>query len=258
MASSPANFSRFGEQVAIVTGGADGLGKGITARLLSEGCKVMILDINEANGNKAVEEFNATYPDKVAFTKTDISDPDSVDAAVANTVATFGGLDISINCAGIVGPTGKKILDVTADQFDLVYRINLKGSFNITKSSIREMEKKNYGRVLLIASIAGKEGNAGMTAYSTSKAGVIGLVKAVGKEYAETGITVNGLCPAVVKTAMVEAMPPTQVKYMTDKIPMKRCGTIEEVAATAAFIVSKEASFNTATCFDLTGGRATY
>lgn len=97
-----------------------------------------------------------------------------------------------------------------------------------------------------------------MTPYSTSKAGVIGLVKAVGKEYAETGITINALCPAVVRTAMVEAMPEHQVKYMTDKIPMKRCGTIEEVASTAAFIVSKEASFNTAFCFDLTGGRATY
>ena len=138
------------------------------------------------------------------------------------------------------------------------WQINLRGSFNITKSSLKHMIPKNYGRILLIASIAGKEGNAGMTAYSTSKAGVIGLVKAVGKEYAETGITINGLCPAVVRTPMVAAMPAEQVKYMTDKIPMKRCGTIDEVAATAAFITSKEASFNTATCFDLTGGRATY
>jgi NAD(P)-dependent dehydrogenase (short-subunit alcohol dehydrogenase family) len=138
------------------------------------------------------------------------------------------------------------------------YNVNLRGSFLVTKGALPIMLKANYGRILLIASVAGKEGNAGMTPYSTSKAGVIGFVKAVGKEYAETGITVNGLAPAVVRTAMVDAMPAEQVKYMTDKIPMKRCATIEEVAATATYIVSEEVSFNTATTFDLTGGRATY
>ena len=150
------------------------------------------------------------------------------------------------------------MVDVTAAEFSKVLDVNLTGSFNMLKSSIPEMQKNDYGRCLLIASIAGKEGNAGMASYSASKAGVIGLVKAAGKEYAETGITINGLAPAVIRTAMVEAMPAEQVKYMTDKIPMKRCGSIEEVAATCAFIVSEEASFNTATCFDLTGGRAVY
>ena len=120
------------------------------------------------------------------------------------------------------------------------------------------MQKPNYGRVLLIASIAGKEGNAGMCGYSAAKAGVIGLVKSAGKEFAETGITINGLAPAVVRTAMVESMDPAQVKYMTDKIPMKRCCTLAEVASLATWIVSPEASFNTGVTFDLTGGRAVY
>jgi 3-oxoacyl-[acyl-carrier protein] reductase len=120
------------------------------------------------------------------------------------------------------------------------------------------MLKNKYGRVLHIASISGKEGNAGMLAYSTSKAAVIGMTKVQGKEYAETGVTINALAPAVIRTAMVESLPDEQVKYMTDKIPMKRCGTLEEAASVAAFIVSPEASFSTAFTFDLSGGRATY
>ena len=219
--------------------------------------QVMIVDFNEKLGNETAAAFTEAGFD-VKFTKVDVSDYASVEAGVAATVEAFGGLDIMVNCAGIVGKTGTKISDMDVEEFDKVYAVNLRGSFNVTKAAIKVMEPKNYGRILLIASIAGKEGNAGMTPYSTSKAGVIGLVKSVGKEYAETGITVNAFCPAVVRTAMVEAMPEHQVKYMTDKIPMKRCGAIEEVAATAAFIVSKEASFNTAFCFDLTGGRATY
>ena len=120
------------------------------------------------------------------------------------------------------------------------------------------MLKRNYGRILHIASVAGKEGNAGMLAYSASKAAVIGMTKVQGKEYAETGITINALAPAVIKTPMVEAMPEAQVKYMTDKIPMKRCGTLDEIAHMAAFIVSPETAFTTGFTFDMTGGRATY
>ena len=137
-------------------------------------------------------------------------------------------------------------------------RINLFGSFLTAKHALARMTPRNYGRVLLIASIAGKEGNAGMCAYSSAKAGVIGLVKSIGKEFAETGITVNALAPAVIRTAMVAAMEPAQVKYMTDKIPMKRCATLEEVASLACWIVSPEASFNTGFTFDLSGGRAVY
>jgi len=120
------------------------------------------------------------------------------------------------------------------------------------------MLEKNYGRIVNIASVSGKDGNAGMLAYSTSKAAVIGMTKVMGKEYAETGITVNCVAPAVVRTAMVDALPEEQVKYMTDKIPMKRCGTIDEIAGLCAFIASPEASFTTAFCYDATGGRSTY
>lgn len=132
------------------------------------------------------------------------------------------------------------------------------GSYYTSKYALPYMLKNNYGRILHIASIAGKEGNAGMLAYSASKAAVIGMTKVQGKEYAETGITINALAPAVIQTALVDNMPAEQVKYMTDKIPMKRCGTLEEVADIALFIVSPECSFTTGFTFDLSGGRATY
>ena len=139
-----------------------------------------------------------------------------------------------------------------------VFEVNLVGCFLTAKWVLPEMLKRGYGRILHIASISGKDGNAGMLAYSSSKAAVIGMTKVQGKEYAENGITINALAPAVVETPMVEAMPEDQVKYMTDKIPMKRCGRLEEVASIVAFIVSKDASFTTGFTFDLTGGRAVY
>jgi 2-dehydro-3-deoxy-L-rhamnonate dehydrogenase (NAD+) len=147
---------------------------------------------------------------------------------------------------------------VTLDDFEFVLRVNLNGSFLAAKHVLPGMVKAGYGRILHIASIAGKEGNAGMLAYSASKAAVIGMTKVQGKEYAETGVTINALAPAVIQTPMVDAMPAEQVTYMTSKIPMKRCGSLDEVAAMAAFIVSHEASFTTGFTFDLTGGRAVY
>ena len=163
-----------------------------------------------------------------------------------------------VHAAGIVGPSGTKITDYPVEEYDKVYAVNLRGSFLMTKYAVKSMEKYNYGRILLLASIAGKEGNPFMTGYSSSKAGVIGLVKGIGKEYAQTGITVNGLAPAVIKTPMNEKTAPEQLAYMTAKIPMGRLGTIEEVAALSCWIVSKEASFNTGHVFDISGGRATY
>ena len=249
--------ARFEGQVAVITGGADGLGKGIAHRLASEGASVVLWDFNEEKMAATSAEFTAA-----GFTcstaKVDVSDFDSVQAAVDTIMSEQGRLDVLVNCAGIVGPTGVKTADVDVAAYAKVLAVNLTGSFIVTKCAVPAMLKNNYGRILLIASIAGKEGNAGMAAYSSSKAGVIGFTKAAGKEYAETGVTINALAPAVIRTAMVEAMPAEQVKYMTDKIPMKRCGAIEEVASTAAFIVSKETSFNTGFCFDLTGGRAVY
>ncbi len=163
-----------------------------------------------------------------------------------------------VNSAGIVGPTSTKIVDYPAEKFEEVCRVNLFGSFIMTQAVLPSMLRGNYGRILLIASVAGKEGNPGMAGYSASKSGVIGLVKGVAKEYADTAITINGLAPAVIMTDMVRGIDPKQVEYMTSKIPMKRLGTLEEVAAISAWITSKECSFTTGFIFDLTGGRATY
>jgi NAD(P)-dependent dehydrogenase (short-subunit alcohol dehydrogenase family) len=170
----------------------------------------------------------------------------------------FGRIDILVNSAGVTGRTNVKSHEVELADFRWVFEVNVVGSFLTSRSVLPWMLERNYGRILHIASVSGKEGNAGMLAYSASKAAVIGMTKAQGKEYAETGITVNALAPAVIRTPMVEALPEEQVKYMTDKIPMRRCGTLEEVAHMAAFIVSPGASFTTGFTFDLTGGRATY
>jgi 3-oxoacyl-[acyl-carrier protein] reductase len=173
-------------------------------------------------------------------------------------VAEFGRIDILVNSAGVTGRTGIKTHEVEFDNFKFVFDVNVNGCFLTSRAVLPVMVSQGYGRILHIASIAGKEGNAGMLAYSASKAAVIGLTKVQGKEYAENGITVNALAPAVIRTAMVDALPESQVTYMTDKIPMKRCGTLEEIANIATFIVSPGASFTTGFTFDMTGGRATY
>ncbi len=192
------------------------------------------------------------------FAKVDITSEASVKAGFEAVADAGDTVEVVVNSAGIVGPSNLKTEEVPLEGFEKTIAVNLTGSFLMLKYALKAMVPQNYGRILLIASIAGKEGNAGMVSYSSSKAGVIGMVKAAGKEYAETGITVNGLAPAVIRTAMVENMPEAQVKYMTDKIPMKRCGTLDEVANLAAWIVSEESSFNTAFTFDMTGGRAVY
>ena len=243
---------RFKDQTAIITGGADGLGLHIATRLTREGARVWIVDRDEELGAAAAKRIGCE------FEPMDVADESSVSTAFGKIIAAAGRLDVMVNCAGIVGPNGVKIVDVPLAGFEQVQAVNVRGSFLTCREAVRHMLPRDYGRVLLIASIAGKDGNAGMTCYSTSKAGVIGMVKAVGKEYAETGITVNGLAPAVIRTALVDKMDPEQVKYMTDKIPMKRCGTLDELAALACWIVSPEASFNTGFTFDLSGGRAVY
>lgn len=167
-------------------------------------------------------------------------------------------IDILVNSAGITGITNIKSHDTSTENIRKVFDVNFMGSYFTSKHVLPFMLKKNYGRILHIASIAGKEGNAGMLAYSSSKAAVIGMAKVQGKEYAETGITINALAPAVVQTPLVDSMPAEQVRYMTDKIPMKRCGTLEEIANIALYIVSQKNSFTTGFTFDLSGGRATY
>ena len=250
-------MKRFENQSAIITGAAEGIGKGIAERIASEGGKVSLFDINKTLLEKTVEEFRNKGLNVDGYA-VDISLENSVVLAIEQVEEKHGQLHIMVNAAGIVGPSATKITDYPVEEYDKVYGVNLRGSFLMTKYAVKAMEKCNYGRILLLASIAGKEGNPFMTGYSSMKAGVIGLVKGIGKEYAQTGITVNGLAPAVIKTPMNEKTAPEQLAYMTAKIPMGRLGTVEEVVSLSCWIVSKEASFNTGYVFDISGGRATY
>lgn len=250
-------MNRFDLQVAIISGGAQGIGLSIAKRISAEGAKVWLFDTNESLLLNAVDNINQDggHADCALV---DITNESSVINGFKRVSAADSKIDIMINSAGIVGPAGITTGEVHLDLFKQTINVNLQGAFLMTKHAIQAMMPNAYGRILLIASIAGKEGNAGMCAYSASKAGVIGLTKSAGKEYAESGITINALAPATIMTPMVDAMDPGQVKYMTDKIPMKRCGELTEIASMAAWIVSKEASFNTGFTFDLTGGRAVY
>ncbi|HJS54522.1 MAG TPA: SDR family NAD(P)-dependent oxidoreductase [Chitinophagaceae bacterium] len=250
-------MKRFKDQSAIVTGGAEGLGRGIAERIASEGGRVFLFDINQPLLEKTVQDFKNRGFDAEGFA-VDVSSESSVVNGIRHVEEKTGQVHIMVNAAGIAGLSNTKITDYPVEDYDNIYRVNLRGSFLMTKYAIKAMEKFNYGRILLIASIAGKEGNPFMTGYSSMKAGVIGLVKGIGKEYAQTGITVNGLAPAVIKTAMNEKTAPEQLAYMTAKIPMGRLGTVEEVAALSCWVISKEASFNTGFIFDISGGRATY
>ena len=245
---------RFAQQVALITGGTSGIGLAVARRLSAEGATLVLLDFNDAAFAGLAQEFAPPH----VFLKVDVTQEAAVSAAVNTTLAQLGRIDILVNCAGITGKTNLKSHEVALSDFDQVLKTNLYGTFLTSKHVLPVMTKQGYGRILHIASIAGKEGNAGMVAYSSSKAAVIGLTKVQGKEYAETGVTINALAPAVIQTPMVDILPAVTVKYMTDKIPMKRCGTLEEVAAMAAFIVSREAAFTTGFTFDLTGGRAVY
>jgi 3-oxoacyl-[acyl-carrier protein] reductase len=245
---------QFKDQVAIITGGASGIGLAIAKKLRNEGARVAMIDLKSAVLQPAVKSVGENA---FAFV-CDVTNEDQVRVVVDQIAERFGRIDILVNSAGVTGKTNIKSHEVDLNDFLFVFEVNVVGSFLTARAVLPHMLERNYGRILHIASVAGKEGNAGMLAYSTSKAAVIGMAKVQGKEYAETGITVNALAPAVIRTAMVDALPEEQVEYMTDKIPMKRCGTLEEIAHLAAFIVSPGASFTTGFTFDMTGGRATF
>jgi len=244
----------FDKQVAVITGAASGLGLAASKKLSTEGVKLALLDAKV----DTLEEIKNDFQNEVEIYNVDITNEDAVKNIVSRIEKKFSRIDILINSAGITGITNVKTHETSTDNVRNVFDVNFFGAYFTSKYILPVMLQQNYGRILHIASIAGKEGNAGMLAYSASKAAVIGMTKVQGKEYAETGITVNALAPAVVRTALVDAMPEEQVKYMTDKIPMKRCGTLEEVANIIAYIVSPQNSFTTGFTFDLSGGRATY
>lgn len=248
---------RFKNKIAIITGGADGIGKGIACRLGKEGATLHLFDLNKTMLEKTIAEFELLGIQTIGHI-VDVSKEEQVMDAILKVEKECNTIDILVNAAGIVGPTSTKITEFSTQDFERVYEINLKGTFLITKHVLAVMKKRGTGRLLLIASIAGKEGNPGMVGYSSTKAGVIGLIKGVAKEFADTGITVNGIAPAVIKTAMNDNTSQEQLAYMTAKIPMQRLGTVEEVAAMACFIVSDENSFSTGFIYDISGGRATY
>jgi len=242
------------DQVAIITGAASGLGFAIASKLSQEGVKLALLDFN---GDKLHQIEGQMMTETKCFIL-DITDEKQVQGTVEEIIRHFGQIDILVNSAGITGATNIRSHETETEDVRNVFDVNFYGSYFTSKHVLPYMLRQNYGRILHIASIAGKEGNAGMVAYSASKAAVIGMAKVQGKEYAESGITVNAIAPAVVQTAMVDAMPEEQVKYMADKIPMKRFGTLDEVANLVSYIVSPQNSFTTGFTFDLSGGRATY
>lgn len=247
-------------EVAVVTGGARGLGLAIATALAKRGARVCLLDLSRQALDTAAERLAAAVPAaQVMVHAVDVSDANGVAAAVAAVSRRWGRVDTLVQAAGITGRTNIKTEEVEPADFDSVLRVNLRGIFLMCREVLPVMRRQGYGRILNIASIAGKEGNAGMLAYSASKAAVVGLTKVIGKEYAESGdITCNALAPAVVRTEMVAALPDAQVKYMTDKIPMRRTGELSEIAELVCFITSRPCSFTTGFCFDATGGRSTY
>jgi 2-dehydro-3-deoxy-L-rhamnonate dehydrogenase (NAD+) len=240
-----------------VVGAASGIGRSSAQLMASRGAHIVCLDRDADGAAAAAGEIAAAGGSARAHT-IEITDPVSQSTAWKDVFRDSGQLHAVVNCAGITGKTNLKAHEVDPEDFDQVYRINLLGPLLVSQAVLPHMLEKNYGRILHLASIAGKEGNAGMAAYSATKAGVIGLVKSMGKDYAETGITINALAPAVIRTPMVAAMPEQQIRYMTDRIPMKRCGELEEAAEMIAWIVSPACSFTTGFTFDLSGGRAVY
>lgn len=249
-------MSEFADQTAIVVGAARGIGRAAAERLAGQGARVVGFDRDEA-ALQATTSALVAEGLNVTARPVDVTDDRATAAAVEATLAE-GPVQILVNCAGITGETNRKPHQVDPEDFDRVYRVNLRAAFLLTRLVAPAMVAQGYRRMLHVASMAGKEGNAGMLAYSATKAGLIGLVKSAGKDYADTGVTINALAPAVIRTDMVAAVPAALIKDLTDRIPMRRTGRLDEVAAMIAFIVSPACGFCTGFTFDLSGGRATY
>ena len=242
-------------QTAIVTGAARGIGFAITQRLLASGASVCLWDCDAA----ALEEAKALLnePDRVHAALVDVTDEGSVQAAADATVARFGKISLAVNNAGIAGTNGKT-WELSVENWRRVVDIDLTGVFLVCRAVVPHLLKNGYGRIVNIASIAGKEGNPNAAHYSAAKAGVIGLTKSLGKELAQNNITVNCITPAVIETDILKQLTQQHIDYMLSKIPMNRFGKVNEAAALVSWLCSEDCSFTTGAVFDLSGGRATY
>jgi 2-dehydro-3-deoxy-L-rhamnonate dehydrogenase (NAD+) len=240
-------------RAAVVTGGAQGFGKAITERFLKSGARIAIWDRDTALAEKTARALGAG----VTPIPCDVTDDKSVAKALDATMKALGKVDILVNNAGIAGANAKT-WETDVEEWRKVMRVNLDGPFICSRAVVPLMVAQNYGRIVNIASIAGKEGNPNAAHYSASKAGVIALTKSLGKELADTGIRVNCVTPAAVKTAIFDQMTPEHIQFMLSKIPMNRFGTPQEVAALVGWLCTEECSFSTGAVFDLSGGRAVY
>lgn len=244
---------RFAGRTAIITGGASGLGKAVAKRIVAEGGKVCLWDLNLEALTAARDEIGATH-----VTAIDVSDQAAVAIAANEANEALGGrVDVLICSAGITGATAP-VVEYPVDSWLRVLDINLNGLFYCNRSVVPLMLANGYGRIVNLASVAGKEGNPNASAYSASKAGVIGFTKSLGKELAGKGVIANTLTPATFESPILAQLPPSQVEYMRSKIPMGRLGEIEESASMVCFMASEECSFTTASTFDTSGGRTTF
>jgi 2-dehydro-3-deoxy-L-rhamnonate dehydrogenase (NAD+) len=241
---------RFAGRSAVVTGGASGIGWAITKRLADEGARVEVWD------RVALPDAAAGRGNSITAANFDLTDPAAVERA-AGACAAKGGIDILVCSAGVAG-LNATVWDYPIDEWKRVLDINLNGLFYCNRYVVPHMQAKNYGRIVNIASIAGKEGNPTASAYSASKAAVIGLTKSLGKELAKSGITVNAVTPAAVRTPILDQVTQQHIDFMLSKIPMGRFGTVEEIAALVCWLASEECSFTTGAVFDASGGRAVY
>lgn len=249
---SQQNFFSLDGQVAVVTGGGQGIGEGIVHRLHGAGARVAVLDLNQGAAETVARSTGGIG------LRCDVASAASVDNAIGEVRKRLGPVDILVNNAGITGRT-VPLWQLDEGDLDRVYAVNLKGTFLMCRAVISEMMERHYGRIVNVASISGKEGNPTMIPYSSTKAAVICLTKALAKEVVGKGdITVNSIAPAVVHTKILDTVEPQTVAYMVSKIPMGRTGKIEEIAALVHYLASREASFTTGQCYDISGGRATY
>jgi 3-oxoacyl-[acyl-carrier protein] reductase len=242
------------DRVAIITGGAQGFGLAISKRIIESGGKVVIWDIDENAVETALNEINSN---DLSFKKVDVTNFEAIEKALLETENELGKIDLFVNNAGITGMNAK-VWDYPLDEWKKVIELDLNSTFYCCKAVVPHMIKNNYGRIVNIASIAGKEGNPNASAYSTAKAGVIGFTKSLGKELADKNIAVNCVTPAAAKTRIFDQMTQEHIDYMLSKIPRNRFAKVNELASLVCWLLSEENSFTTAAVFDLSGGRATY